>query len=261
MARNVAQDAHSLMTPRLARQQVSRQELVNLMVVQFQDEQNQEIKRLEEATSALSATMSTTLLSLYTRFREVMWTRTSTIATPWVNCVAAIAALTPETHEITLASSLPDSDKVATEGHYLHETSDHHRHDRNRALMSLIDVVHTLVGHPAGYQHNEAAVRATLASGYLEVEVSLTFQRVYAQVWHSLSFPVSLEPPADPWTADVEEYKKLRAEHNALRDKTNGLRGQISDIPGLERRALARLTMAALTDATDDAPIELPRLL
>jgi hypothetical protein len=246
-------DITTLLPPGVAQGAVSRQEFVNLMVVEYTDRVTADLIPLDAAIEAENVKLRASLLSLYRSYHTHLFTQVEDITRPWRDGLALFTKV-----EAFGSDDLP-ADVGAYDGQRLNNHESYRESARRNgggntdARITSVDLVNERTW-PVPTTKAERIAKV-LAARRLAVDVWVTVEAATPgfTAYHTATVRIDPNPPPG-WDDALQAHREACAACGSLKDQAYNLRNQIQDPALLGRRALALLTRTALEGH------ELPRL-
>ena len=239
--------AQVLLTPAMATSHVSRQEIVNLIVVEYIDQTKEQIAIDEEAAARLAKTTTDACRDAYGAWYALICSRVLPRLSPWHTAVQA--ALGTELSNL-YSAALPMPSECSYSAHGV-TSPEQARHDRD--VTRVLDLLQrwldrsSLTARPSftekigGFSHR--AVETVDPAEFLMDWTFATVGAKYAPDWHHLTIKVDVRPDEGVARLLNEMIDAYQAHQRAFQ-AIHKLKAEIEEknIGQLERRALAKLT-------------------
>jgi hypothetical protein len=245
-----APDSATLLLPAEARNRVSRQEFVNLMVVEYIDAMAAKLEARAAPEVMLADAASKAIEAAYVAWREEIMAAVLPRVLPWRDAVQTL--LNGNGGELASLTA-PTCDAIAvpvTFGFAHVSGADHDRRnaDLSPSLSDLFNRILDRKGVPTEpFEPTYSKTKVDLAHARMRWSFAPA-NAMYGYDHHYCDFTADLRP-SEAVRALITTALEACEAHQAYWRETGRIRAEIDDknVAKLERRALARLTKAALS--------------
>jgi hypothetical protein len=245
----------NLLLPDIVMSTVSRSEIVNLVVVQYETKVKAEIAALEGRLSEQGELATRAWEAAYAAWHAQIMTTVHARLDPWHDAVAA-AVGEPMTRLYSTELPLPNECRYTFGGVMAPSVPEHSHRHRLASIPTVIQHWTTIgklpndytVPIPLNVYEHQGPV---LLSAFKMIWTFAREVSKYADDFHSLTIAVDVIPNNDVLTL-VETAMAATLDYQHVFSQKHRLIEEISEknIKTLERRALARLTQQTLADGT-----------
>jgi hypothetical protein len=244
-----------LLPPEVATQSVSRQELVNVMVVEYLDRIRPLVDAANAALEDCKKRFNEACILFYRQWKNLLDRRYRPAAREWLNVVAR---LTERDDYVDVVSSAWFGNDPAIENGHLEDVS--YRWRSNSEDVHLTGALNFALRPKLAYMVGKHASDGMHRVGiyWSIVDSEGRNMSIFVHTFADLTIPVELK-------SEFEALCRIRDEFDAAQNEVFRLSNleREEDIKRLERRALAKLTKASLAAAESSAsglPFQLPTL-